>query len=69
MTELINADLIADMQKELDERQGWEGQSYSGFRPHRANMRWSTRAIMAEAEIDRLQKQIAEANNQEGGNE
>jgi len=58
MTEPKNAALIADMLRELDERQEWEGEPYTCFRPHRANMRWSTRAIMAEAENDRLLTRI-----------
>ncbi len=49
--------LLEDIDTELGECQEWEGKSYQEFWPQRDGMRWRTRAIMAESEIERLKKE------------
>ena len=52
-----NIILLDDIAEELDECQEWEGKSYKEFWPQRDGMRWRTRAIMAELEVERLKKE------------
>ena len=55
--------LLTDMDTELDESQEWESKSYQEFWPQRDGMRWRTRAVMAEKEIEWLRGLLADADS------